>query len=63
LKLQCDEPLSKFAFNFNVRRHIEGNVRFFAGVQVDVTVYKVGWCRLPVSKPELKARLVSAISA
>jgi hypothetical protein len=24
LKLQCDEPLSNFAFNFNVRRYTEG---------------------------------------
>jgi len=24
LKLQCDEPLSNVAFNFNLRRHTEG---------------------------------------
>jgi hypothetical protein len=24
LKLKCDEPLSNFAFNFNLRRYIKG---------------------------------------
>ena len=30
-------------------------------VEAAVVAYKVGRCRLPVSKPELKARLVSAL--
>jgi len=28
IELQCDEPLSNFAFNFNLRRYIKGIVDF-----------------------------------
>jgi len=45
LKLKHEELLSNFGFKFNLRRY---------------TTVMVGRCRLPVSKPELKARLVSA---
>mgnify|MGYP002809549998 CR=1 FL=1 len=30
-------------------------------VEAAVVAYKVGRCRLPVSKPELKARLISTL--
>ena len=30
LKLKCDEPLSNFAFKFNLRRYIEGGRSFLA---------------------------------
>jgi len=33
LKLKCDQPLSNFAFRFNLRRYTVG------GVQSDMTVY------------------------
>jgi hypothetical protein len=29
LKLKCDEPLSNFAFNFNLRRYTEGSWDIF----------------------------------
>jgi len=54
LKLRCDEPLSNFTFNFNLRRYIMAPV--FGRLMV-------GRCRLIVSKLELKARLVSALEA
>jgi hypothetical protein len=60
LKLKCDEPLSNVAFNFNVRRYNVDD----QGVETTsepITAHKVGRCRLIVSKPELKARQVSAI--
>jgi len=49
LKLTYDEPLPNFAFKFNLRRYMA------------VARGAVGRCRLPVSKPELKACLVSAL--
>ena len=69
LKLKYDTPLSNFAFNFNWRRYTKG----FAIAapprpyprRVLETFEKfpreAGQCRLPVSKPELKERLVSAL--
>jgi hypothetical protein len=73
LKLKCDEPLSNFAFNFNLRRYI---MEAFTHIAAAINrVYKeltlseshplggtAGRCGMTVSKPELKARLVSAIS-
>jgi hypothetical protein len=53
LKLKRDEPLSKFAFKFNLRHYI-GEAKNWMSMTV-------GRCRLTVSKPELKARLVSAL--
>jgi len=52
LKQKYDNLLSSFAFNFNSRRYNSAR-----GV---LTCYgiKVGWCRLTVSKPVLKACLV-----
>jgi hypothetical protein len=49
LKLQYGEPLSNFGFNFNLRRYTLAPELL------------VGRCRLTVPKPELKARLVSAL--
>ena len=69
MKLKCDKPLSIVAFNFIMRRYIEGCEK--CGTTVDVNCppentglcchkkSKVGRCRLTVSKPELNARLVS----
>ena len=39
LKLKCDEPLSNFAFNFNLRRYMKAN----------------GKCALTVTAPGFKA--------
>jgi hypothetical protein len=86
-KLGGDEPISNFAFTFNLRRYTTASTLgtmperftdkldaflsnahpgYFAG---DVEAggkkkkgkSKVGRCRWPVSNPELKARLVSAL--
>ena len=59
MKVKYDEPLSNAAFNFNVRRYTAGDVGYFLLHDL------VGRCRLTrltASKPELKARLVSAIN-
>jgi hypothetical protein len=58
LKLKCYEPLSNFAFKFNLRRYTEE-------VQTGYTFNgqpMVGRCRLTASTPELNARLVSEFS-
>jgi hypothetical protein len=64
LKLECDEPLSDFAFKFNVRRYMMETARA-AGPRgaksLRAGAIMVGRCRFTVSKPELKARLVSAL--
>jgi hypothetical protein len=80
-KLEYDAPLSKFAFNFNVRRYtmvgVYALLLFGGELKVDHEKGRLtmdGWaefnaparigvgrCRLTVSKPELKARLVSAL--
>jgi hypothetical protein len=74
LKLKCDEPLSNVAFKFNVRRYTEGRAKVAAGEAAAAAAEaadklrtseerntEVGRCRLTVSTPELKARLVSAL--
>jgi hypothetical protein len=65
LKLRCDEPLSNFAFKFNLRRCIMDTAQKLQGrhkkkhvFPINLLVSKVGRCRLTVSKPELKAFLV-----
>ena len=73
MKLKYDTLLSNFAFNFNLRHYIKeddkGAAARFKPLQLDfkacmfVAMAKVGRCRLTVSKPELKARLVSALEA
>jgi hypothetical protein len=61
LKLKGDEPLSNVAFNLAMRRYTTGlSTEQFAGAICDMTQPEVGLCRLTVSKPEMKARLVSA---
>jgi len=58
LKLKYDEPPSNFAFNFNLRRSTKGGSyagEFRRGVFNGMGL-KVGRCRLPVSKPVLKAQ-------
>jgi hypothetical protein len=55
LKLQYDETLSNFAFEFNLRRCDE--VMAFSGADLLV----VGRCRLILSKFYSKGRLVSEI--
>ena len=52
--MKYDKPISKFAFKINLRCYNEvvTSWRFTT---------EVGRCRFPVSKPELKARLVSAL--
>ena len=68
MKLECEEPLSNFAFNFNLRRYSKDCA--FAGdapqsvrcnVCDDVYCATVRRYRLTVSKSELKARPVSAL--
>jgi len=64
-KLKYDKPLSSFAFNFNLHRYIKGDGKFFF-TQDDTKRwqqdnYEVGRCRLTVSKPVLKAPMVSAL--
>ena len=60
MNLKCDEPLSNVAFNFNVRRY---TLVLHGGLPSDTSVtLNVGRCRLPVSKPVLKAPRVSEYS-
>jgi hypothetical protein len=61
LTLSYDEVLSIFTFNFNLRRYKVG-----AGELVEAAINtkdssKVGRCNLRVSKPVLKAPMVSAL--
>jgi hypothetical protein len=56
LKLRFDKLLSSFAFNFNLRRYIT-----VGQVLNEALGDKVGRCRLTVSNPVLKARLVSPL--
>jgi hypothetical protein len=46
LKPNYDEPLSNFAFKFNMRRHIKGGALGLA-----VGPSKVGRCKLTLSNP------------
>jgi hypothetical protein len=57
LKLQYDEQLSKFAFNFSVRRYD------VALTELDSALAGVGRCSLPVSKPVLTAPIITALEA
>jgi len=67
LKLKCDEALTNFAFNFNLRRYCWAYATFeedcvARGVTPDHGVAaEIGRCRLTVSKPVLKAPMVSAL--
>jgi len=65
LKLKRDEPLSSFAFKFNVRRYsVVCFIAFaFVGVGKFASRFVVGRCRFTVSKPTLKAPMVSALEA
>jgi len=60
LKLKCDKLLSNFAFNLNLRRCTLGERLHFAG-EATMRQHPVGRCRLTVSKPALKAPMVSAL--
>ena len=62
MKLKCDEPLSKVDFNFNVRRYIEGNAKYFFALygvtdqEADgATISLVGDGPVDPMKPTLKA--------
>ena len=63
MKQKCDELLSNFAFNFNLRRYTKAAADLLPGglEDMDVGLTLVGRCKLPVSKLKLKARLVSAL--
>jgi len=57
LKLTYDDTLTNFAFNFNLRRYTE-----VLSMTAELKPYcMVGRCRLTVSKPVLKAPMVSAL--
>ena len=65
LKLRYDELLSNVALNFNPRPYVLGG---YSNLRAEHDDSKhdpdqpvVGRCRLTVSKPELKARLVSVL--
>ena len=47
LILECDEPLSNFAFNFNLRRYTLWMIAALVVTGFD----EVGWCRLTLSNP------------
>jgi len=59
LKLKCDILLSTSAFKFNLRRY--GEVRVWDMRTRTMISHLVGRCRLTVSKPMLKAPVVSAL--
>jgi len=100
LTLECDEPLSTVAFNFNLRRYIEVSshpasstdpdeltpivtlsgymdnnlpapiivtagdslvVKLRSDIRYTRDGFMVGRCWLTISRPELKARLLSAL--
>jgi hypothetical protein len=64
LKLKCDEPLSNVAFNFNLRRYNAAELEAHKAEALNAERrHEVGRCRLIASKPELKARLVSALES
>jgi len=74
LKLKYYELLSNVAFKLCFRRYIEGTMAkawrtWYANFSelkrmgnILKRALKVGWCRLTVSKLELKARLVSGLA-
>ena len=57
MKLKFEEALSNFAFNVNLRRYYMDTRQLCPDVPIEV-----GRSRMTVSKPELKAPMVSAIS-
>ena len=74
MKVKCDILLSNSAFRFNLRRYIMVQTTliktwiswsFLRAVRAFKAYARlessVGWCRLPVSKTELKACLISAL--
>jgi hypothetical protein len=64
LKLLNEAPVSNFAFSFNLRHYtsVLQAVTYFSQRSAPYAVPdEVGRCRLPVSQPVLKARLVSAL--
>jgi hypothetical protein len=65
VKLKCDEPLSNLAFNFNVRHYTTAFTALpynhLDAFRLPTLNAKVGRCRLTLSNPELKARLLSAL--
>jgi hypothetical protein len=62
LKINCDELLSNGAFNFNLRPSIKASEKEASKArklaEKDAADALVGRCRLPLSKSEVKARLV-----
>jgi hypothetical protein len=67
LKLKYDKLLSSFGFDFNLRHYTkpksaQEDVQSGRGAFCNISMNgQVGRCRLTVSKPELTARLVSAL--
>jgi hypothetical protein len=65
LKLECDERLSNFAFNCNLRRYTMGLCALSptqdSTVMACPGLNKVGRCRLTASNPVLKALTTSAL--
>ena len=61
LKLKYDEPLSKFAFKFNLRRYTKFASSSDEDEDDDKEDDEVGRCRFTASNPDLKAHLVSAL--
>ena len=62
LRLKCDILLSTSAFKFNLRRYTEVSSTIeFAAYDASYEAKVVGRCRLTVSKPVLKAPMVSAL--
>ena len=62
LQLTYDEPLSNFASKFKLRRYVKDKWKR-PDVQVLVVSPKVRRCWLAVSKPVLKAPMLSALEA
>ena len=60
MKLNCVEPLSNLAFNFNLRHYIEFTT---FDTEANYDNVEVGRCRSTVSNLKLKPRLVSALDA
>jgi len=79
LKLESHKLLSNFGFEIKLRRYMKAELRRMEGARVAAEACGgvlgmlgggrgddrggVGWCRLTVSKPVLKARMVSALEA
>jgi hypothetical protein len=61
LKLKYGEPLSEFTFKINLRRYTREVDEDDDDAQTVSVPSMVGRCRLTVSKPVLKAPMVSAL--